>query len=57
MPAYSLPFHHFIPQIAPRVGRLLVFQRSANWMLPRFDRSYGEPEKRRFARHPALARL
>ena len=47
----------FIPQIAPRVGRLLVFQRSANWMIPRFDRAYTESEKARFARHPGLARL
>jgi cation diffusion facilitator CzcD-associated flavoprotein CzcO len=47
----------FIPQIAPRVGRLVVFQRSPNWMIPRFDRAYGDAEKRRFARHPALARL
>jgi hypothetical protein len=46
-----------IPQIAPRVGRLHVFQRSANWMLPRLDRAYSEAERRRFARHPWLARL
>ena len=47
----------FIPEIAPRVERLVVFQRSANWMLPRFDRAYTEAEQRRFARHPWLARL
>jgi cation diffusion facilitator CzcD-associated flavoprotein CzcO len=47
----------FIPQIAPRVRRLHVLQRSPNWMLPRNDRAYGEREKRRFARHPWLARL
>jgi cation diffusion facilitator CzcD-associated flavoprotein CzcO len=46
----------FIPQIAPGVRRLYVFQRSANWMLARGDRAYGEGEKRRFARHPLLAR-
>lgn len=47
----------FIPQIAPRVRRLTIFQRSANWMLPRNDRFYREDEKRRFRRWPWLARL
>jgi cation diffusion facilitator CzcD-associated flavoprotein CzcO len=30
----------FIPEIAPVVSRLLVFQRSANWMFPRGDRAF-----------------
>lgn len=47
----------FIPQIAPRVARLEIFQRSANWMLPRGDRAYTEREKRLFTRYPLLARL
>jgi cation diffusion facilitator CzcD-associated flavoprotein CzcO len=47
----------FVPEIAPRVERLTIFQRSANWMLPRFDRAYSEAEKRRFTRHPWLAKL
>lgn len=47
----------FIPQIAPKVERLTIFQRSANWMLPRGDRAYTEREKERFGRHPKLARL
>jgi cation diffusion facilitator CzcD-associated flavoprotein CzcO len=47
----------FVPEIAPRTDRLFVFQRSANWMLPRNDRAYSEAEKRRFARHPWLAKL
>jgi cation diffusion facilitator CzcD-associated flavoprotein CzcO len=47
----------FIPRIAPLVGKLSIFQRSANWMLPKLDREYSEAEKRRFARHPWLARL
>ncbi|HZP43140.1 MAG TPA: NAD(P)/FAD-dependent oxidoreductase [Candidatus Binatia bacterium] len=46
-----------VPQIAPRVRRLYVLQRSANWVVPRGDRAYTEREKRRFARHPWLARL
>ncbi|WP_040791627.1 flavin-containing monooxygenase [Nocardia paucivorans] len=28
----------FIPEIQPRVGRLVVFQRSAPWIVPRLDR-------------------
>jgi cation diffusion facilitator CzcD-associated flavoprotein CzcO len=47
----------FIPQIAPQVAKLHVFQRSANWMLPRNDRAYREDEKRRFRRYPWLAKL
>ncbi len=47
----------FIPQIAKEVEQLTIFQRSANWMIPRNDRPYSEKEKRRFARHPWLARL
>jgi cation diffusion facilitator CzcD-associated flavoprotein CzcO len=47
----------FVPQIAERARRLFVFQRSANWMLPKRDRAYSEREKRRFARHPWLAKL
>jgi cation diffusion facilitator CzcD-associated flavoprotein CzcO len=47
----------FIPQIAARVGRLYVFQRSANWMIPKFDRPYREWENRLFARLPLAARL
>jgi cation diffusion facilitator CzcD-associated flavoprotein CzcO len=30
-----------IPAIAPTVGRLHVFQRTANWVMPRMDRRYG----------------
>jgi cation diffusion facilitator CzcD-associated flavoprotein CzcO len=47
----------FIPRIAPLAKRLYVFQRSANWMIPRNDRAYSEREKRFFARSPRLARL
>ncbi|HEY2386349.1 MAG TPA: NAD(P)/FAD-dependent oxidoreductase [Candidatus Binatia bacterium] len=47
----------FIPQIAPRVRDLTIFQRSANWMLPRRDRTYTDREKRVFTRFPSLARL
>ena len=47
----------FIPQIAPKVAKLTIFQRSANWMVPRGDRYYTEAEKERFRKHPWLARL
>ena len=47
----------FVPEVAKRCGELVVFQRSANWMMPRMDRAYSEREKQRFARHPWLAKL
>jgi cation diffusion facilitator CzcD-associated flavoprotein CzcO len=46
----------FVPAIAPRVRRLAVFQRSANWMMPKNDRAYGARERRLYARFPFLAR-
>ncbi len=45
----------FVPVIAPKVRKLSIFQRSANWMVPRGDRAYTEAEKERFARHRGLA--
>ncbi|NNC98752.1 MAG: NAD(P)/FAD-dependent oxidoreductase, partial [Gammaproteobacteria bacterium] len=30
----------FIPEIAPEVARLVIFQRSANWIVPKVDRPY-----------------
>ncbi|MGO9449816.1 MAG: flavin-containing monooxygenase [Candidatus Binataceae bacterium] len=45
----------FVPVIAPKVGKLNIFQRSANWMVQRGDRAYTEAEKQRFARYPLLA--
>ena len=47
----------FIPVIAEQVEKLFIFQRSANWMVPKGDREYTEAEKRRFARFPWLAKL
>ncbi len=47
----------FVPQIARRVKQLHIFQRSANWMIPKLDREYSEREKRWFARYPILPRL
>ena len=47
----------FIPEIAREAARVEIFQRSANWMIPRLDRAYTEEEKRRFTRFPLLAKL
>jgi len=46
-----------IPEIAARVRRLYVFQRSPNWVLPKLDYAYSERQLHLFARLPWLARL
>jgi cation diffusion facilitator CzcD-associated flavoprotein CzcO len=46
----------FVPQIAPRVKRLTIFQRSANWLVPRMDRAYTEREKWWFRNAPGWLR-
>ena len=43
----------FIPEIAGRVARLHVFQRSANWLVPRGDRAYTARERRLLRWKPA----
>ena len=40
----------FIPRIAPVVGKLSLFQRSNNWVIPRGDRAYTDREKAWFRR-------
>ncbi len=47
----------FVPQIAPLAERLTVFQRSANWLLPRKDRLYSPRLHRMMKRWPWLAKL
>jgi len=47
----------FLPEIAPIAGDLVVFQRSANWMLPKNDRDYPEWEKSLFRAVPPLSKL
>jgi cation diffusion facilitator CzcD-associated flavoprotein CzcO/acetyl esterase/lipase len=50
----------FVPAIAPRVGHLMVFQRSAPYVIPKLDRRYRDWHRRMFARLPiaqAAARL
>jgi cation diffusion facilitator CzcD-associated flavoprotein CzcO len=47
----------FVPQIAPLAARLTIFQRSANWLLPRNDRLYPPRLHRMMKRWPWLAKL
>lgn len=42
-----------VPELARQASELVVFQRSAPYVIPRADRSYTEAEKRLFARDPA----
>jgi cation diffusion facilitator CzcD-associated flavoprotein CzcO len=47
----------FVPEIAPRVAKLHVFQRTPPWIMPRPDRPITAREKAVFRRAPALQRL
>jgi cation diffusion facilitator CzcD-associated flavoprotein CzcO len=47
----------FVPQIAPHAAQLTIFQRSANWLLPRKDRLYSPRLHRVMTRWPWLAKL
>lgn len=47
----------FIPEIARQVGRLTIFQRSANWVVPRGDRAYRDWEKWLLAHVPGLVNV
>jgi cation diffusion facilitator CzcD-associated flavoprotein CzcO len=42
----------FVPEIAPLVAKLDIYQRSAPWVIPRFNRAYPEWERRVFERFP-----
>ena len=42
----------FVPQIAPRVGKLFLFQRTPPWIVPRLDFAFSEKWKRRFRSIP-----
>jgi cation diffusion facilitator CzcD-associated flavoprotein CzcO len=46
-----------IPQIQPRVGRLLVFQRTPAWTFPRVNRGITRLERALYRRLPALQRV
>src|SRR2546428_1140084 len=45
----------FVPQIAPRVGRLYLFQRTPAWIVPRLDFGISEKWRERFRNVPGLA--
>lgn len=47
----------FIPQIAKQAARLNVFQRSANWVLPKMDRPYAAWEQWLSDHVPGIAKL
>lgn len=42
----------FIPEIAKEAGQLVVFQRTANWVIPKQNIPFTEAEKEAFAREP-----
>jgi cation diffusion facilitator CzcD-associated flavoprotein CzcO len=47
----------FVPEIAPSVGKLDVYQRTPNWILPRRDRPYAGGTKWVFRHVPGLRAL
>ena len=47
----------FVPEIAPAVAHMTIFQRSAPWVLGKMDREYPERVKRLHRRFPLLPRL
>jgi cation diffusion facilitator CzcD-associated flavoprotein CzcO len=47
----------FIPPLTQQAEKVYVYQRSANYIVPRNDRSYSEPEKQRYRDHPWLLKL
>jgi cation diffusion facilitator CzcD-associated flavoprotein CzcO len=46
-----------VPAIAPKVGRLDIYQRTAPWLLPRLDRPYTKAERLAFKYLPGFQRL
>ncbi|MGB6958849.1 MAG: NAD(P)/FAD-dependent oxidoreductase [Candidatus Acidiferrum sp.] len=46
----------FVPQIAPRAGKLYLFQRTPPWIVPRIDFAIPEKWKQRFRSLPLLMR-
>ncbi|MGC4059828.1 MAG: NAD(P)/FAD-dependent oxidoreductase [Aquabacterium sp.] len=47
----------FVPQIAPKVERLLYFQRTPPWVVPKMDRAIAPEEKADFQANPWRQRL
>ncbi|MGB2851596.1 MAG: NAD(P)/FAD-dependent oxidoreductase [Solirubrobacterales bacterium] len=46
-----------VPEIQPRVERLSVFQRTAPWIMPRYDRRVSATEKWIYRRFPVIQRI
>jgi cation diffusion facilitator CzcD-associated flavoprotein CzcO len=46
----------FVPEIAPRVNRLSVFQRTPGWVIPRMNRHITDIERSVYRRFPAVQR-
>jgi len=46
-----------VPNIAGKVAKLSLFQRTPSWILPRQDRAYADKTKNRFRNFPFLQRL
>jgi len=44
----------FVPEIAERVGRLDIYQRTPNWIIPRHDRAYGRRTRWLFGHVPGV---
>lgn len=47
----------FVPEIAPKVKKLTIFQRSANWVVPKADRPYTPFEQWLFRNFPWIVKL
>jgi cation diffusion facilitator CzcD-associated flavoprotein CzcO len=47
----------FVPQIAPEVSKLMLFQRSAPYVIAKADRRYGKREQALLRRFPVLQKL
>lgn len=47
----------YVPEIAPDVEKLYVFQRTPAWVIPRDERRYNTLEKMAFKRFPLLRKL
>ncbi len=47
----------FVPELQRTAARVVVFQRTPPWVIPRADRAYTDREQRRYRRLPGLQRL
>jgi len=44
----------FVPEIAPQCGRLHLYQRTANWVVPKGNEPYTEDQLEYFRQHPEV---